>query len=189
MKTKILTLALALAAMSNATLASTDNTKKAASITISPRAESGKLYLTYLGSESADLSIMIIDSKGRVISRDHVSGQSNFMRPYDISKLQNGAYTMKMIEGKQLVHESSFLVNNSKSAVRPIGNQRFQLTYKDSDAKDVLVSIFDKAGNLLLKDAVAQTDGFSRVYDLSKVDAAGYTFEVVAAGTFELHRK
>jgi antitoxin component YwqK of YwqJK toxin-antitoxin module len=86
-----------------------------------------------------------------------------------------------MLENRALVYESKFIIDTKKTAIMELGDNKFQLTYKDTHKQDVVVNIYDDKGNLLHQEKIEQMDGFSKIYDLSKLNPNHVSFEVSTA--------
>lgn len=149
---------------------------------------SGSVAVLYTEKSAANVLVKISDQDGKLIQTDRIKSKEGFHRPYDVSKLDKGLYTVEVLENGDLIHESSLLIDNSKSAVRNLGHDRFQLTFAEKGCQRVAVGIMDSQGNLVHKESVNTTDGFSKVYDLSRLSGEHFTFEVTSMNTVEMHK-
>ncbi len=63
-------------------------------------------------------------------------------------------------------------------AVKLLDNKRYQLTVESVNKTELNISIFDKSGALVHQENHKDSNGFSRVYDLSKFDSDSFAFEL-----------
>jgi flagellar hook assembly protein FlgD len=163
------------------TIASTGKDGKTAKMDIRTSINEDKVFVTYVSDAQVKVEVQIRDEQGRVIASDLVENENGFRRPYNISQLKDGNYIVKMFENKALVYESKFAIDTKKTAVMELGDNKFQLTYKDNHKQDVSINIYDDKGTLLHQEKVEQMAGFSRIYDLSKLNPDHVSFEVSTA--------
>lgn len=164
-----------------ATMADTGKDGKTAKMDIRTSISEDKVYVTYVGDAKVKVEVQIRDEKGRLIATDLVENENGFVRPFNISQLKDGNYSVRMLENRALVYESNFVIDTKNTAIMDLGKNKFQLTYKDSHKQDVAINIYDDRGNLLHQEKVGQMDGFSRIYDLSKLNPNHVSFEVSTA--------
>ncbi|MEQ9298237.1 MAG: hypothetical protein RIF33_06730 [Cyclobacteriaceae bacterium] len=161
---------------------------KASKVKVNTSLEDSKLELVYLDESPSTIIVKFRDAKGQVVSKDKLKNVSSFNRPYDLSHLSTGIYTIEVADEEGTFYETSALVDNSLSAVKPSGKAKYQLTFKEDLIQPVQVTIFNDRGTLIFKETVTSNQGFSKTYDLSKIKSDRYMFEVKTADNVETHK-
>jgi flagellar hook assembly protein FlgD len=141
--------------------------------------------LKYMNTEAGKVKVTVTDEAGKVVLVDDLYGKS-FVRPYNFNDVPAGNYTLSVIDKNG---EKSLAVNHNYASleavqtvsVKPMENNRYQLTLIGNKAENVYVNIYDKANELIHTDVITKKGSFSRTYDLSKVNARAYSFEVSVA--------
>jgi len=67
---------------------------------------------------------------------------------------------------------------SSNMAMMKKGNKHIKVFYKGNKDAKVQIAIYDADNNLKFSEVVRNTDGFSRPYDLSKLEAGEYKIEM-----------
>ena len=182
MKKTIVTIAAVVASI--ATFAQTHVTSK---VSVENSSRESVYNLKYISDKASKVKVTIADTDGKTILEDEVYGK-NFVRPYNFNELPKGAYnvTVNNVEGttQLAINHNGTTVNPVRSvAVKPLDNDRFELTIIGNNAEEVTVMIYDNAGELVHSQLVAKKGSFTQVYDLAKVNASGYRVEVLAGNT------
>jgi len=141
--------------------------------------------LVYKAETAGKVTVKITDQAGQVVLVDEVYGK-NFARPYNFNSVPTGKYNVEVSDKKST--EKLSLDNNYASiepirevAVKAIENNKYEVTLIGNKSENVLVNIYDKNNELIHTDLIDKKGSFSRVYDLNKIKANGYTFEVTVA--------
>ena len=141
--------------------------------------------LVYKAEKANKVSVKITDEAGRVILTDEVYGK-NFARPYNFNSVPTGKYNIEVSDKTSsqtvaLDHNYASIDPIREVAVKPIENNKYELTFIGNQAENVFVNIYDKNNELIHTETIDKKGSFSRVYDLKKINASGYTFEVSVA--------
>ncbi|MEM8893774.1 MAG: T9SS type A sorting domain-containing protein [Bacteroidota bacterium] len=161
--------------------------EKASKVSIQTNLKESRMNVIYAYETPSMVTITILDARGKVVTRDRIKNTEGFQQPYDLSDLVTGIYTITMSDEEGEFYATSTLVNNDLSAVRPTSTSKYQLTFDSDKAEKIKVGIYNDQRELVFKEFVMSEGGFSRVYDLGKMDSEHYTFEVISSDKVERH--
>ncbi len=159
-----------------------DEVKGAVKASVTTTTKNGVYQLVYRGTGA--VKVTITNAAGEIVLTDQINAEGGFLRPYNFSLQPAGAYTVTVLDGNgkaslPLVHGAAASVRPNVQ-IKPVQDKKFQLTMLGSNSEQVSVNIYDAAANLVFTDNIAKQGSFSRVYDLTKIPAGSFTFEVVS---------
>lgn len=161
--------------------------EKASKVSVRTNMEDSRMSLIYRDNSPSQITVTIMDAEGKTVAKDRIKNTNGFNQPYDLSQLASGIYTITMADEQGEFFNTSAIVNNSLSAVKPTDGSKYHLTFEDTKIQRVSVGIYDDRGKLVFKETVTSDAGFSKVYNLSEIDSEHYTFEVTSAAKVESH--
>jgi len=139
----------------------------------------------YYVSESFDnVSVRILDENKKVVNTDKVSDIKAFKRTYNLKGLPTGNYTIEVKNGEgkaeQIVFHNPTKNTSFQTTVGKLPNQpRFKVIVGPSSTnKMVSVKIYNDNDQLLMQESIEGTKGFSKVYDLTKLNTKYVTFKL-----------
>ncbi len=133
------------------------------------------------------VKVIITNAAGETVLTDYINAEGGFLRPYNFTAQPAGTYTVSVLDrnGKAslpVVHSGAAGQIRPKVQIKPVQDKKFELTLIGGNAEQVSVKIYDDALNLVYTDQIEKQGSFSRVYDLTKIQANNVTFEVVNQG-------
>ncbi len=183
---KRLILAVLVAAIGTTAIAKNSG-EKASKVSVRTNMEASTMNLIYRDNAPSLITVTIMDAHGKTVAKDQIKNANGFNQPYDLSNLASGIYTVTMADGQGEFFNTTAVVSNALSAVKPTDESKYQLTFEDTQTQRVSVGIYDDRGKLIFKETVRSDDGFSKVYNLSEIDSEHYTFEVTSVAKVETH--
>jgi hypothetical protein len=137
----------------------------------------------YKGSKSGTVKVTITNAEGENIFKETLKNVESFMRPYDLSSIEEGDYTIQIssAEGKQ-VEKFSYTQNKVEKLMHLIklkdSNGKFVLTVPNKNGAGRLkVNIYDQNYRLVYNATEDITGDFAKVYDLESL-GKNFIFEV-----------
>jgi hypothetical protein len=162
----------------------TDNTKDSQAI-VRNSSKNSVYQLVYTSASTGTVKVSILDANGNLIMTDRIlNSQDGFMRPYNFSGLAEGNYLIEVQDGKNTVklpvtHKITSIEEAINVKIKALAvEKKFQLTMLGSSENGLQVDILDGANKLVYTDYIDAHNSFSKVYDLTKVKAENFTFEV-----------
>ena len=138
--------------------------------------------LTYLKQCPCDVKIEIIDQKGRRLFSENIRQDRPFVKPYNFRKLKDNEFDFKVIDKDgaftrkiKRTEEVSMV-----AGITSLPNKRAKVIVEGDIMAPVYVKLYDRYGILIFEDFINRERGFSRIYDLTKVNADNLTIEVLA---------
>lgn len=142
-------------------------------------------YDLYYVSENVDnVIVRILDKNGKLINTDKLSDVRAFKRTYNLKGLPAGNYNIEVKNGEGKGSQAIFHNPATKSSLHTIVGQlpnanKFRLFVGPSAANEkVEVKILNDEGKVLKTESISAQDGFSKVYDLTKLNSDFVTFEL-----------
>lgn len=142
----------------------------------------------YKTKETGNVRITIYSSDRHIMFTEVLSNVGSFIRPYNFSALEEGAYTIELKDrnGKQLE-----TVNYTKEKVTSLirvtemadGANKYKLNITNNGTEEVRVSIYENY-TLLYQETITVTGNHGTIYNLSKLKLATdavVVFEVVTS--------
>lgn len=145
-----------------------------------------KYDLYYVSESDAPVTVRIYDESGNLIRDDKIKNHRSFKKTYNFKELASGNYKVVVIneEGKGT---QAIFHNPQQTQLQIILSQipdtkSFTLHVGDFDmSKPLKVKVYNGDNELLFTEEINETGSFSRVYNLSKIDADMVRFTVVNA--------
>lgn len=162
-----------------------DGVKGAAKASVETAAKNGVYNLVYRGAGAGIVKVTIANEAGHIVMVDQINAEGGFLRPYNFAGLPTGTYTLTVLDrnGKMtlpLLHSGADVQIKPIVQIKAVDSKKYELTLLGSTAETVFVNIYDASKSLVFSEQIAQKGSFSRVYDLNKLAAANFTFEVVS---------
>lgn len=182
MKRIILTAAL-IVAMGTASFAS--GNERNGSRVVLVKSQTKDVYsLIYADDTPGKVLVKVYDAKGHLLRTDKIQNQKGFKQPYDMKNLPAGTYKLVIWDSRGETSLLATLHSSEEMVVNKLGQNKYQLIYRDDASGSASVGIYSKTGELVFSEDVQFKNGFSKVYDLAAVASAGFTFEVLANNKF-----
>ena len=179
---KVVLMAVLLTVISAVSFAGTNELSKTSKFQVVENTES-RYDLYYVSENSSNVVVRILDTNGNVMNSDKIIDVKAFKRTYNLKDLPTGSYKIevKNNEGKaaQIIFHNPIKNSSLHTIVGKLPNvNKFKVLVGPSNMDiPVEVNVYNDKGQLLMHETI-NSNGFSKVYDLSKL-----TFEYV---TFEL---
>lgn len=148
-------------------------------------------YVPVEGADAQKVRVNVYNEDGlRIYSRKHQTSDG-FAIPYNFEELQSGTYTFEVINAdgsiirEEINHNAGVQqveLSRMEAIVQRVNpeNNKFQLIVVKPDQHDVTIRIRDAYNIVLHEERVNFDKGFKRVYDLGKMDAKYYIFEILS---------
>ena len=182
MKRIILTAAL-MVAMGTASFAS-GNESNGSRVVLVKSQTKGVYSLIYADDTPGKVLVKVYDAKGHLLRTDKILNRAGFKQPYDMKNLAAGNYKIVVSDSKGETSLQAALHSSEEMIVNKVGQNKYQLIYRDDTSGAASVGIYSKTGELVFSEDVQFKNGFSKVYDLTAVTSAGFTFEVLSDNKF-----
>ena len=172
---KNLIVALLILGISGASFASTITLGENSTFTIITKSDV-KYELVYISEEPGDVRVNIYNESGLNVSTRLVKDVTKFKRTYDFSKLEPGTYKVVVKNADGVAKEEiNHLVKKTrlKSFVTNLpAEQAIKVHVGDFNTdQPVSVRIYDEQNNIIFKDKIRNSHGFSRVYKLPNLSS------------------
>ena len=159
-----------------------EEVKGAVKASVSTATKNGVYNLVYRGTGA--VKVTITNAAGEVVLLDQINAEGGFLRPYNFTSQPAGTYTLTVLDrnGKAtlpLVHGQNTNQLRPIAQIKSVQEKKYELTLVGSNSERVSVNIYDAALNLVFTDTIDKQGSFSRVYDLTKLSASTFTFEVL----------
>ena len=137
--------------------------------------------LYYQPAGLSNVKVSIFNADGKEVFAESIKKTNGFVRPYNLSSLTKGDYTIKVVDGNK-THTQKFIygsVDRPKAAnVVQLTDSRYLLAVKGSlISGKVHIKIFD--GLRMIHEQRNEISGdFGQVFRIHAVDPSGVSFEV-----------
>jgi hypothetical protein len=149
-----------------------DKPEEATSMAVTKSGSLVKLF--YKGAKDCNVRVIISNAKNQVVFEETIKHVDGFMRPYNFSNLEEGDYTVELIDhtGKKVetiayrnrkVEQLANLIRISRE------EDKYLLTVPNKGENIFDVSIYDSFGALLYSHSEKADGDFAKVYNLSKI--------------------
>ncbi|UII23369.1 T9SS type A sorting domain-containing protein [Fulvivirga ligni] len=143
--------------------------------------------LYYRGEDAKKVSVEIISPAGKIVFSESIKANGSFKRPYNLSELPAGNYTLKVTDHNGTTTETIQHGNTTTGSssinfisLRPV-DKKYQLTII-SDKSVAKVRIFQN-GYEIYSDMKKIENGYSEVYNLDQLTPNhDYEMEVIIDG-------
>jgi uncharacterized protein YxeA len=172
---KISILALLALAISGASFASTIPLGENSTFTIINKSDV-KYELVYIAEEPSDVRVSIYNESGQNVSTRLVKDVAKFKRTYDFSKLEPGTYKVVVKNDDGVAREEiNHLVKEArlKSFVTNLPTEKALKVHVGDFNPDqpVSIRIYDEQNNIIFRDKIRNSHGFSRVYKMPNLNS------------------
>lgn len=156
-----------------------NNPGTAAGVAVVNNGTTFKLY--YKAASESDVKVSILNEEGKVVFSEVLKNIDGFVRPYNLSSIPNGEYTIEVAD-QTTTHREKVMIGAPQktelATLLPVSGDagKYVLTVPTKESKDISVRIFadDK---VIYDEVVAITTDFARIYNLKKVKG-DLTFEI-----------
>jgi len=192
MKTKVIIAAL-LTVISSASFATGEEKKeKKSSATVEITRQNEHVFnLTYKGSNNEKVEVKIFNENNVVVFSETIKKYDAFNRPYNLSKLPEGVYSVKVTDTNGTVvreiNHASFKFASAISMVRfdSVAVNKLKLTIINQGSKKAAIRILDKNNDVLYASNQSINGNFATIFNLAQVKAK--TFEVTVNGKISVY--
>ncbi|HTE31964.1 MAG TPA: hypothetical protein VK666_16395 [Chryseolinea sp.] len=177
---KILSVLVVLMVISSVVFARrTDKPAFASGVAVVKNGTTFKLY--YKGAEQSNVTISILDADKKVLYTEVQHNVNGFVRPYNLSYLATGEYTIEVAD-RSNIHTEKISVqrdNGEKLAhlFKMSEDGKYLLTVSNKDNSDITIRIYDGSDNVIYDKVEAASGEFAKVYNLKKYNGK-FTFEI-----------
>lgn len=181
MKTKTQMIAVLLTVLSTVAFATGDEKDKLnAKASVEVKMEGSQIFnLIYKGENSEKVDIRIYDESKRLVFSESIKKYDAFSRPYNLSNLPEGIYTVVVKDANGTINKSvenytsrsSESVNFGLIRFNEVAQDKYKLTIINNGVANAEVKIYDKTGDLLYVKNEKLTGNFALLYNLSLVNA------------------
>ena len=153
-------------------------------VTINSDLGSGTYMLIYKTTQSGNVKVSILNSKGETVFTESLKTGS-FKRPYNFSDLEPGEFKI-VVEDKDGKTEKVVLyaINKVESIVDVVkianAQNKYLLSIENKESDRIQVRIVDSEKNVLHEESYTVNGKFAVVFNLSKVKTSP-TFEVAGS--------
>lgn len=170
---------LALTVLSSAVFAIEDKPKASVGVGVMKSGTSVKVF--YRGEKKSNVKVAIMNEDGRLVFSELLKDTDNFMRPYDLSKMQAGEYTISLHDADGIRTEKVKIgYRTALPSMRLVALKKtpgkYMLRVPNKKSERLQIRIFNK-GNVVYEGLENISGDFAKVYDLSKF-AGDFSFEV-----------
>jgi len=181
MKNTFLSL-IALVLISNMAFANSDKPEAAPRMAVVSKGSTVKVF--YRNEAANRVTVRIFNAEGKIVLQDNLGVLDNFVRPYNFSNLEEGAYTIELSDdsGKQVKEVNYNLIKKAQKSVRLIKVANFDAKYLlmvPGEANDRLhIKITDGYDRLVYDGDEELTGNFAKLYNMEKITEK-FTIEVI----------
>jgi hypothetical protein len=129
----------------------------------------------YRGESLNRVTVRIFNAEGKIVLQDNLGVLDNFVRPYNFSNLEQGAYTIELSDdsGKQIKQVSYNLIKKAEKSVRliKVANQdaKYVLMVPGETNDRIRIKIIDDFDRLVYEGDEELTGNFAKVYNVEKI--------------------
>ncbi len=160
-------------------------------VSLRPLASSSNAVLTVRNIQETSASLAILNEDGTTIYAKSL--YKPFVRElFNFSKLEEGEYTLEIVNGNQLARKSfsisesgdvSVTENTELEALTPsvqLVEEKVAVIFENESAEDVSVNIFDANNKLIYEELGSQVKKFGKLYKLEGLSEGVYRMEIKA---------
>lgn len=168
---KTLSIFCMLALLSNVVFAGGIEDPKVSSSMAMMKKDNKHIQVFYKGNKTAKVQIVIYDAENKVKFSEVVRNADGFSRPYDLSKLEAGEYTIEMNDGVNTIVErvdtkelkSSFV----SQVVKLQGKEnKYLITAADGNASSLTIRIENADNKVLFEHTDVMSKQYAKVFAL-----------------------
>lgn len=149
--------------------------------------DNSRALVSAVPSQSGSNTISVLSEEGKLLYRKKVKADSEFKTVLNLSKLEDGKYTIKLDAGKQSVQRVVEL-NNSKVNVKPVlreiepffsyKNDKLKFMYLNFDQTDMSMLVY-KGTQLIFRTELGNEFNLKRSFDVSDIEKGELNFVLV----------
>lgn len=139
--------------------------------------------------EQTTLTIRVFDKEGVNLLREDVAINNNLSKAYNFSKLPNGTYEVEIEDLTSIrnyvviINKENFNIieNGEKEIYKPIVNtvnKSVSVNLLNLEREDIVLSIFNRAGEKVYSEQIKQTAAIHKKYDLSVLPTGKYSVSI-----------
>lgn len=140
--------------------------------------------LFYRGEKTGNVKVTIYNERGEEVYAETLRKTEHFMRPYNISALPDGNYTIELRD-EQGTRTQNVTHNRAEkkrvahlTRLISIGKNKYMLAVPNDGRDALTVKIFNEKEELLYENTEVIVGDFARLYNLNKVKG-NHTFEII----------
>lgn len=144
-----------------------DNPKASSKMAIMQK-DADHIQLFYKNSKQATVEVSIFDAENKLRFTEVIRRSSGFIRPYNLSSMEKGEYTVVVKDGtdqfseKISTHVKEAALLSNVISMKKAGS--YLLTLADDKAQNFTITVTDKDNNVLLKRTENLDKQFSKIY-------------------------
>ncbi|WP_127123515.1 hypothetical protein [Chryseotalea sanaruensis] len=147
-----------------------DNPKASSKIAIMQK-DADHIQLFYKNTKVTTIEVSIYDTENKLLFTEVIRKSDGFIRPYDLSAMKKGEYTVVVNDGTEEFVEK---INTSNRKVLLLSNvismkkkDSFLLTVADEKAKRFTVRITDQNDRVLYEQEESLNKQYSKIYNFA----------------------
>jgi hypothetical protein len=152
---------------------------KSTGLAVVKRSESA-FTLFYQPAGVTDVKVLIHDAEGKEVYSESVRKTDGFIRPYTLSDLSKGEYSISVIDGETELTEKFYngsLVSKKSARIIKIDESRYLVAIPSTlYSGDARIKIYND-GELAHQQLVETGNGFGKIFNLKNL-SGNLTFEV-----------
>ena len=149
--------------------------------------DNSRALVTAVPIQSGSTTISVVSENGKLLYHKKVKADSEFKTVLNLSKLEDGKYTIKLDAGKESVQQVIEL-NNSKINVKPVKreiepffsykNDKLKFMYLNFDQTDMSMLVY-KGAELIFRTDLGNDFNLKRSFDVSGLEKGELNFVLV----------
>ncbi|CAN5348846.1 hypothetical protein BH23BAC1_BH23BAC1_08480 [soil metagenome] len=158
------------------------------SIKVLPSEKASVYNLFYASPNKGRIKVSIYDASGAWIHSSYFNAaeENSLKRSFNLGSLPYGTYRFEVVDqGKktsEILHHLEKGIKLDVSVAKTSEKGKYNLNVLRDNGNPVYINIFDEKNNIIYRDTIEIEANFSRIYDLSKISAREFSFEVSCAG-------
>jgi hypothetical protein len=183
MKNTFLSLS-ALVLISNIAFANPTSDKPEAAPRMAVVSKGSTVKVFYRGETLNRVTVRIFNAEGKIVLQDNLGVLDNFVRPYNFSNLEEGAYTIELSDdsGKQIKQVSYNLGKSVEKSARLIKvasyDSKYLLMVPGEAHERLLIKVIDDYNRVVYEGVEELTGNFAKLYNMEKITDK-FTIEIV----------
>jgi len=157
-----------------------DNPASSSGVAVVKKGTTFRLY--YKGNELGNVKVSIINDSKTVVFTETFHNVDGFVRPYNVSNLKEGVYTIEIADrGNRHLETIEVVKDRSEKlahVLKVAGEEgKYLLTVSNKKSDDITVRIYDEDNNKIYDEVQSISTDFAKIYNLKKYNGT-FTFEV-----------
>lgn len=142
------------------------------------------IKLFYRGEKTGNVRVAIYNENGHEVYAETFRKTENFMRPYNISALPEGNYTIALRDEQgtrtqKITHRAGEHKRIAHlTRLSSLGKNKYMLAVPNDGRDALTVKIFNERNELLYENTEVIVGDFAKLYNLNKL-TGNHTFEIV----------